>query len=107
MRNVHFWGEDALRKSPPIHVQTPGRLGSPEAGFDKLGAAGGEGHQTLKAGSGARSQGWADTQGQAEWWLGQAVPLLGSSHPAGVGDEAAGFPGAAVAPNSGPTHTRP
>ena len=93
MRNVHFWGKDDLRKSPPIHVQTAGLLGSPEAGALTSWGQRGEGHQILKSGWGTRSRGRADTQRQAEGRPGQAVPLPGSSHPAGVGDEAAGLPG--------------
>ena len=104
---MHFWGKDDLRKSPPIHVQTAGLLGSPEAGALTSWGQRGEGHQILKSGWGTRSRGRADTQRQAEGRPGQAVPLPGSSHPAGVGDEAAGLPGAAEAPSSGPIHTRP
>ena len=102
MRNVHFWGKDDLRKSPPIHVQTPGLLGSPDTGALTSWGSGGEGHQTLKAGSGTRTQGWANTQGQAERWLGQAIPLLGSSHHAGVGDKAAGSRGLLWPPTVAP-----
>lgn len=102
VRNVHFWGKDDLRKSPPIHVQTPGLLGSPDTGALTSWGSGGEGHQTLKAGSGTRTQGWANTQGQAERWLGQAVPLLGSSHHAGVGDKAAGSRGLLWPPTLAP-----